>query len=534
MNLEVNTTKISANLKKVNRGEYKATLINFNFSEEYENLKKVAVFCQNNIIYEFDIENDTCHIPYDVLKEIGSFTLGVYGYEEENEKLVLRYSPSPVSINVISGSYIQNAIPADDDSKDRYLLPKNLIAGDNIYLEKNGNDVIIYSTGGGGGGTTNYHYLNNKPKINGVELDGNKTSEELGITGTEYEAGNGIVIEENTIAVDNTVARTIAIDNLSARISAQDNRIEQQNTNISNIDTELNTFKEDYLIDMGGIVEEINNRYTKTETNSAIDTKIANELAKFDHLDYEIVEELPQTGENGVRYLVPIPNKKTCEEYIYINDDWVDIGSTEEVDLSNYYNKTEVDNKLVNKASLSIDYGDDAITVMQGTNSFTLSPTTGGYELDISGSVVTTLAKKDYVDSKVSPTEEQIIGWTRITPNTYHEVDLRTALANGKKRFTILIYMRKGENRQATKYELTITELEKLFSKVNANELVITRTIMGISNTNVVAMLKQFVKQKYDTNNQVIPGLIQIKYQGYENNAVIGTFDNFEYTVYGE
>ena len=39
------------------------------------------------------------------------------------------------------------------------------------------------SGGGGGGGTTNYNELSNKPKINGVELSGNKTSEDLHITG---------------------------------------------------------------------------------------------------------------------------------------------------------------------------------------------------------------------------------------------------------------------------------------------------------------------------------------------------------------
>lgn len=36
---------------------------------------------------------------------------------------------------------------------------------------------------GGGSGTTNYTALTNKPKINGVELSGNKTSADLGLTG---------------------------------------------------------------------------------------------------------------------------------------------------------------------------------------------------------------------------------------------------------------------------------------------------------------------------------------------------------------
>ena len=39
----------------------------------------------------------------------------------------------------------------------------------------------LKNSGGGSGGTTNYNDLTNKPQINGVTLEGNKTSEDLGI-----------------------------------------------------------------------------------------------------------------------------------------------------------------------------------------------------------------------------------------------------------------------------------------------------------------------------------------------------------------
>ena len=42
---------------------------------------------------------------------------------------------------------------------------------------------IAANGGGGGGGTSDYNDLENKPKINNVELSGNKTAEELGISG---------------------------------------------------------------------------------------------------------------------------------------------------------------------------------------------------------------------------------------------------------------------------------------------------------------------------------------------------------------
>lgn len=54
------------------------------------------------------------------------------------------------------------------------------------------NDGTLNATSSGETGTTDYPALSNKPQINGVELIGNKTSEELGITG-----GGNILIFEN-------------------------------------------------------------------------------------------------------------------------------------------------------------------------------------------------------------------------------------------------------------------------------------------------------------------------------------------------
>lgn len=79
--------------------------------------------------------------------------------------------------------------------------------------------------------------------------------------------------------------------------------------------------------------------YTKTET----DAKIAEGIAGFDKLDYKIVDTLPATGDAGVRYLVKIPKKKSFEEWIYISNEWHNIGTTSDVNLDNYYTKTETE-----------------------------------------------------------------------------------------------------------------------------------------------------------------------------------------------
>lgn len=60
-------------------------------------------------------------------------------------------------------------------------------------LNGNSNDTIItplrlkqvINRKGGSGGSTDYNNLENKPKINGVVLEGNKTSSDLGLMGSD-------------------------------------------------------------------------------------------------------------------------------------------------------------------------------------------------------------------------------------------------------------------------------------------------------------------------------------------------------------
>ena len=61
---------------------------------------------------------------------------------------------------------------------DKKLEKTNIIAGDNITLSVSGNDVTINSQAGG---ASDYSDLTNKPKINNVELSGNKSLSNLGI-----------------------------------------------------------------------------------------------------------------------------------------------------------------------------------------------------------------------------------------------------------------------------------------------------------------------------------------------------------------
>ena len=74
----------------------------------------------------------------------------------------------------------------------------------------------------------------------------------------------------------------------------------------------------------------------------------------------EVVSELPESGDSSTIYLVPAESGNTYDgsgytnyydEFIYINDSWELIGTTQ-IDLTNYYTKDEVEELLAEKQDL--------------------------------------------------------------------------------------------------------------------------------------------------------------------------------------
>lgn len=116
--------------------------------------------------------------------------------------------------------------------------------------------VDIQAQYGTGGGTTDYEKLKNKPQINGNELIGNKTSEELGLIGTnKFEAHVndfdnphkvtksqiGLDKVNNTADVDKPVstAQKNAIDAVQNNLDEEITRAKDSESNLKNqIDTE--------------------------------------------------------------------------------------------------------------------------------------------------------------------------------------------------------------------------------------------------------------------------------------------------------
>ena len=85
----------------------------FDFSADWDGLKKIAVFTRDGTVKEYTIDDATRTVPGDMLAEPGTVTVGVYGYIVDGEKLVKRLSTNIINVIVIKGAYA-SADPGED------------------------------------------------------------------------------------------------------------------------------------------------------------------------------------------------------------------------------------------------------------------------------------------------------------------------------------------------------------------------------------------------------------------------------------
>lgn len=89
----------------------------------------------------------------------------------------------------------------------------------------------------------------------------------------------------------------------------------------------------------------------KSDTDAVNYKQLMDAVATLQSISFEIVQQLPTSGEQNIIYLLPKSNSSTnnvYDEYVWINNSWELIGTTA-IDLSNYYTKTQADNKFVAK-----------------------------------------------------------------------------------------------------------------------------------------------------------------------------------------
>lgn len=255
------------------------------------------------------------------------------------------------------------------------------------------NELII-AGGGGGGGTTNYNGLSNKPQINGVELKNNKSLADLGIVIPEVDSalsGSSENPVQNRIIKGALDGKQNLLTFDAAPTAGSNNPVRS-----SGIKTALD-LKQDVLT----IDPAISENSTNPVQNRAIALKLADYYTKdqiddivaaLDTLSLEPVSELPtQDISTTTIYLLETETPGTYEQYLYLNDTWVLLGSTD-VDLSNYYNKSQVDTLLLTK---------------QAVLTFDNAPTSGSANPVTSDGIYSALAgKQDTLTFDNAPTED--------------------------------------------------------------------------------------------------------------------------------
>ena len=206
--ITVNTKEVKiTEAPKPLTGEVNVETLDFEFSPEWAEVIKVAVFVvAGKPIYQV-IRDSQCSIP--ALNYSGTVGLGVFGYIEENGETVLRYSPKPTTLKVGKGSYIAGGDSAEISQTDfeRYVAQIEEMISELRGVESvdivEGHLIVTYTDGSThdageieGGGTGDYDDLINQPKVNNNTLTGNKTSAQLGlqdklISGTNIKTING-------------------------------------------------------------------------------------------------------------------------------------------------------------------------------------------------------------------------------------------------------------------------------------------------------------------------------------------------------
>lgn len=108
--------------EEFNSGEYNVDRCIFSFSKEYEQLTKKALFTNSIGTYEVPIINNECIVPAEILRYKGPYELGLYAYEasDEDNELILRYSPQPTSHEIKRGSYKSGTLNCENITPTQY------------------------------------------------------------------------------------------------------------------------------------------------------------------------------------------------------------------------------------------------------------------------------------------------------------------------------------------------------------------------------------------------------------------------------
>lgn len=286
MKLIVNPHKIEIKKELVNEREIDITKCEFEFADEITaEYVKEAYFTFKGVSYKQLIINNECDIPNEVLAEKGQVEIGVVAYLVESEEEIKRYNPSPAYFNTLVGSLKDNV----ENTEPITPTDKEQIEQAIANLEVDKQDKLI--------------------------------------------AGDNITIEDNVISAVDTI-----YDDTEVKSDIED--LETNKADRTEIPDVSNFVTKS--------VDDLINYYLKSETYTK--AEVNNLIGSIEQLHFEIVEQLPSTGSSNIIYLVPRSESEESnvyDEYIYTNNDWEKIGSTD-IDLSGYVTTSDLNTALSN------------------------------------------------------------------------------------------------------------------------------------------------------------------------------------------
>lgn len=147
-----------------------------------------------------------------------------------------------------------------------------------------------------------------------------------------------VVKDGSALDVDNYYTKDEVIAELATKANTAD--IPVVPVNVSEFTNDAGYIK--------NTVDNLVHYYNKadTYTQAEVNTLISN----INKLTSQIVDQLPiEDIDTSVIYLIKQEDTNTYMQYMYINGAWAELGTTQ-VDLSDYYKKSEVDTKLAEKA----------------------------------------------------------------------------------------------------------------------------------------------------------------------------------------
>lgn len=126
--------------------------------------------------------------------------------------------------------------------------------------------------------------------------------------------------------------------------------------------------------------------FSGLETESKYIVPAINEIkeliSSIPQFDIQVVQTLPTTGVSGTVYLLPAPDGSSpnmYEEYLWINNSWEKLGSAS-VDLSNYYNKNQINGMLADVFSTSESYNVGDIVIYNNYLYVCIGATSGAWD----------------------------------------------------------------------------------------------------------------------------------------------------------